>query len=88
MKTLLISIAVLLSAAACKTISPVKQEVKCVVTKVSQVYRYPGTLPDYYWSMETDCGYYVTSNCEYRIGDTVSVEFLDFTAMSHKQIYN
>jgi hypothetical protein len=87
MKNLFIAIS-LLTIVSCKTITPIKQTVKCTVTLATKESRYSGLTPDYYWKLETDCGYYLTSNCEYRVGDTVSIEILDFTAMSHKQIYN
>jgi hypothetical protein len=72
---------------SCKTITPNKQTIKCTVTLSTKETRYSDLIPGHYWKLETDCGYLLTSNCEYFVGDTVSIEILDFTAMSHKQIY-
>jgi len=44
----------------------------------------PGTLPDYYWKLETD--YALTSNCFYSIGDTITVKIINISTNS--KIYN
>ena len=54
--------------------------VKCIVTKATKTYRYPGTLPDYSWKLETDCGYTLSSNSFYSIGDTISVKVIDVSS--------
>jgi hypothetical protein len=89
MKTIYLIIALFLIS-ACNSLTPIPREencdsVKCVVTKIKKEYRYPGTLPDYYWKIETTCGYTLTSNCEYSIGDTIIVKIISST---NSKIYN
>ena len=61
--------------------------VKCIITKATKTYRYPGTLPDYSWKLETDCGYILMSNSFYSIGDTISVNIINVSSTNSK-IYN
>lgn len=67
----------LLIASSCNTHSSKGKFTKCVVTRVTKVYRYPGLFPDTYFWLETSCGYNLHSNIGFLVGDTVQVEVVE-----------